>query len=715
MLLRDEKLVRERPPILLAGAITFVLVGLTLWLRVGAPRMLPIGYGIPIVLIALLRNRLLLWVSAGSFIVATLVNLLNYNKPGLPPQAINHAVASLLLIVDVLVVATVAHLWVSIQQHIRAQYSQLEAANAELNVREEEIARSNEELQSQTEELERQSEELRVTNEELASRERVLQTLLDLSRSLTTELSRGEMMTRICETLGQLIEGPHSGAAILQKHDDALVVECHHGFGPAGIVNDRISLDKSFAALVLARGRTAYIEDVSLRPDLEFPQPREGPPMASVLATPLRVRGAPVGTLEVFSRSKTVWTAQQVALAESLAAQTSVSLEAAELFEQVTRARHRFETVIRTMPVAVMIADVQCQEMSLNPVGAALFGAPVDSNVAPRLREWTLLRDGRPIPPEQIPIVRACRENIDLVGEELELITPDSRRATLLANARAIRNQEGELLGAVGAFVDITPQKELQRELDLRRREAEEASVRKTRFLAAVSHDIRTPANAISLLAELIRRTAANPSLVSEVPELAAELQGSAISLVNLLSDVLDVARFDSGKIELQESEFLLSGLIEEEHRQLLPLARQKQLNFTWSAPKQAIRVRADRIKLGRVLGNLVGNAIKFTEKGEVRVEVELPGEQGVQIRVIDTGIGIPPEYQRHIFDEFFQMRNPERDRSKGTGLGLTICHRLVEAMGGSMAVESEVGKGSTFIVRLPPAALIHVNGVGAT
>ncbi len=158
----------------------------------------------------------------------------------------------------------------------------------------------------------------------------------------------------------------------------------------------------------------------------------------------------------------------------------------------------------------------------------------------------------------------------------MEWIGPGGRRMALLANARPIRDRQGKAMGAVAAFVDITPQKELQRELDLRRREAEEASVRKTRFLAAVSHDIRTPANAISLLAELVRRTAANPAMVAEIPELASELQSSAMSLVNLLSDVLDVARFDSGKVELQETEFSLANLLEEEHRQMLPLAREK-------------------------------------------------------------------------------------------------------------------------------------------
>ena len=222
----------------------------------------------------------------------------------------------------------------------------------------------------------------------------------------------------------------------------------------------------------------------------------------------------------------------------------------------------------------------------------------------------------------------------------------------------------------MAAFVDITPQKELQRELDARRREAEEASVRKTRFLAAVSHDIRTPANAISLLAELIRRTATNPAMAGEVPDLARELHGSAVSLVNLLSDVLDVARFDSDRIELQESEFPLAGLLAEESRRMLPLARDKGLELHFAAADESLWLRTDRIKLSRILGNLVGNAIKFTERGGVRVDVARADDGGVRFRVTDTGIGIAPEHLRHIFDEFFQLRNPERDRNKGTRPG---------------------------------------------
>src|SRR5207244_556782 len=129
-----------------------------------------------------------------------------------------------------------------------------------------------------------------------------------------------------------------------------------------------------------------------------------------------------------------------------------------------------------------------------------------------------------------------------------EAVFPTGKHLMLLSSAAPIYDGRGRIVGAVWAFADITTLKQLQRELEVRRREAEEASVRKTRFLAAVSHDIRTPVNAINLLAEVIRRMAGNPELAGQIPEMAQKLQANALSLVDLISDVLDVTRFDSGK-----------------------------------------------------------------------------------------------------------------------------------------------------------------------
>ena len=229
--------------------------------------------------------------------------------------------------------------------------------------------------------------------------------------------------------------------------------------------------------------------------------------------------------------------------------------------------------------------------------------------------------------------------------------------------------------------------------------------MRKTRFLAAASHDIRTPANAISLLAELLKRTTDNPSMTGEIPQLAEELRNSATSLVNLVSNILDVTRFDTDKIELHETEFSLSQLLDEEVRQVLPLAQAKHLLVDCDNPGRTIWLRADRIKLGRVLGNLLGNAIKFTDTGVVRCRCEHLDGGPISITVSDTGIGISPENQTRIFDEFWQLSDPSR--SKGSGLGLAITKRLVEAMGGTIEVKSTLGKGSTFTITLPASISI--------
>lgn len=695
-----------------ALAVAVVLITAMAFLRLSIFRnyALPIGYGVPIVIIALFRSRTVLWLTTVAFIVMTLLKFLVIlpEVPSRSPHASNDWAAAMVLI-DLLIVGSLADVWIVSQRRLRVRNTELGDANTELAAREEEIARQNEELQSQTEELERQSEELRVTNEELIRREKTLEVLLSLSRSLTTELTRGDMMDRICQTIGMLVNGPTAASAILEQDGDTLHIRCHHGFGPEGIRKNTISANQSFAALVLSRGRTGYLEDVTLRPDLTIAQPADGLPMVAVVAVPLRVQGWPIGTLEVYSRQKTHWTDDQIALVESLAAQTSVSLEAAQLFETVKNERQRFETVLRTVPLALAVSNADGTDVRVNPAGAVLFNVAAETNVAGEVGRgaWRFFREGRELVHSEYLVVRAVQTGQETQNQELEMVAAGGRRLFLLANTRHVRDNEGKISGAVTAYADVTPLKELQRELDLRRREAEEASVRKTRFLAAVSHDIRTPANAISLLAELVRRTASNPGMAGEVAELARELHGSSVSLVNLLSDVLDIARFDSGKVELQESDFSLASLLEEEHGHLLPLAREKALSFNFQPPSQAIWLRADRIKLARVLGNLIGNAIKFTSSGEVRLEAEHVAEGGVRIRVTDTGVGIAEEHLRHIFDEFFQLRNPERDRNKGTGLGLTICKRLVDAMGGTLSVRSVVDQGSTFSVTLPASVVI--------
>src|SRR5579884_3677717 len=532
---------------------------------------LPIVYIVPLLLCGWTPHRVYLWGLAGLMVVLTVVfHFWGIHPTHLSPTTsslINRGLAAaiILMIAGLIQIGIVSEEALERQRELlEKQYAELETVNQELGQREEEIVRQNEELQSQTEELERQSEELRITNEELANREKTLENLLDLSRSLTAALDRDEVLKRICEALGILANG--NASAILESQGEELALLCHHGFEPR---SRTIPYEHSFAALVLFRGQTGYLEDLSLRPDLQVPQPHNGQQFRSVLSAPMRVNNRLVGTIDLYSHQPKSWSEAQIAIIESLAAQASISMQGAELVDAIRNERKRFEAAFRTVPFGMAVAeDATGQRVRLNPAAAAMFNVALDENVAlstpagARLKRY-LRRGDRPLADEDHPLYRALH-GVEVHNEELEVVLPGGKRYWLLVGAVPIYDGTGQIAGAVCGFTDVLPLKTLQRELEIRRREAEEASVRKTRFLAAVSHDIRTPANAISLLAELIRRTSANPAMLGEIPDLAQELHASAMALVNLLSDVLDVARFDSGKIELQESEFALAELLDE-------------------------------------------------------------------------------------------------------------------------------------------------------
>jgi signal transduction histidine kinase len=235
--------------------------------------------------------------------------------------------------------------------------------------------------------------------------------------------------------------------------------------------------------------------------------------------------------------------------------------------------------------------------------------------------------------------------------------------------------------------------------LDRRGREAEGASRRKTRLLASVSHDLRTPITTINLIANLIHRAAETPELAAQLAVLSEDLQRSAVSLSDLVANAFDMSQLDSGRSLLHESEFALDVLVAGECRALEPAAAAKSLYLKHSV--EPLRIRADPVKLARVVRNLVNNAIKFTDTGGVAVEAGLAHDGSVRISVADSGIGIAPENLERVFDEFARVEPDEAERA-GWGLGLAICRRLIGLMDGSVSARIRPEGGSVFTVALP-------------
>ena len=247
---------------------------------------------------------------------------------------------------------------------------------------------------------------------------------------------------------------------------------------------------------------------------------------------------------------------------------------------------------------------------------------------------------------------------------------------------------------------DVTDRVIAEHALAEARDQAEAASRAKSRFLTMVSHEIRTPLNGILGMADLLGDTPLTP----EQGTYLAAMKTSGHTLVSFVEDMLDLAKIEAGRLDLTPHPFGLSGFVEDAVELLGPRAQAKGLEIcAYVDERLPTRVIGDAARLRQVLFNLVGNAIKFTETGGVSIIIE-PDDtsERVAIAVRDTGIGIAPEDQARIFQEFEQADVGPTRRFDGIGLGLTISKRIVEHMSGAIAIESTLGKGSTFRITVP-------------
>jgi PAS domain S-box-containing protein len=305
--------------------------------------------------------------------------------------------------------------------------------------------------------------------------------------------------------------------------------------------------------------------------------------------------------------------------------------------------------------------------------------------------------DGTPYPAKDCQIFNSLRRGEGVHSDEEVFWRADGTNFPVEYWAYPIR-KEGEAVGAVVTFLDITGRKRAQAALLEAKEAAEAASRAKSEFLANMSHEIRTPMNGIIGMTELTLDT----SLTAEQRNYLSLVRSSADSLLHVINDILDFSKIEAGKLELENTEFEIRDLLRDTLKTLAQRTDQKHLEIcarvSPSVPKFLI---GDPTRLRQLIVNLVGNAIKFTEEGNVILAAELEERTGDEVRlhlsVSDTGMGIPPEKQHIIFESFAQADGSTTRRFGGTGLGLTISRQLVELMGGRIWVESEVGKGSTF------------------
>jgi PAS domain S-box-containing protein len=405
---------------------------------------------------------------------------------------------------------------------------------------------------------------------------------------------------------------------------------------------------------------------------------------------------------------------------ELLAQQEELLAQQSELTaqrQQLQETEQFFRSVLELAPDGLMVVDatgvirlanVQCEKL-FGYTRDELVGQAIEILVPRDVVGHVALRESF----HRAPTVRAMGAN-----RELRALRKDGSEFPVEIGLSPLPARGAEGMQVAVSIRDVTERREQERALKQAKAKAEEATETKSMFLANMSHEIRTPMNAILNMTGLALETDLEP----KPQQYVSVAHSSAKNLLGILNDILDFSKIEADKLELESAPFSLRDVLEEVTDTFRSVVIQKHVELiTLTLPTVPDRLRGDALRLRQVLTNLISNAFKFTEKGEVLVRTEAIADEGwpnetlLRIGVSDTGIGISPEQQERLFQSFTQADSSTTRKYGGTGLGLVISRRLARLMGGDLTVESTPGKGTTFTftARLPveaqPAVQVRV------
>ncbi|MDB5470712.1 MAG: domain S-box protein, partial [Caulobacter sp.] len=355
------------------------------------------------------------------------------------------------------------------------------------------------------------------------------------------------------------------------------------------------------------------------------------------------------------------------------------------------------------MQLALELSDLHVWEMDYEQRMLTKVGAEDTFYERPRTYEdlWRDIYEG--VDPRDRAGVEAAWARHIATGERYAPIyrvnRTDGRDVWVQGAAKLFSRKDGRPSRLVGALQNMTDRKAAEAELISAKNDAEAANTAKSTFLATMSHEIRTPLNGVLGMAQAM----AGDDLSKRQRDRLSVIHQSGEALLAILNDVLDLSKIEAGKLELETLEFELAEVARGAYSAFTALANKKGLSFALDIEQARGRYLGDPTRLRQILYNLISNALKFTEQGEIRVTA-LRTDGVLEIAVADTGVGIPADSLSKLFSKFDQLDSSTTRRFGGTGLGLSICRELAQLMGGEIHVESEVDRGSRFVVRLPLA-----------
>jgi PAS domain S-box-containing protein len=517
--------------------------------------------------------------------------------------------------------------------------------------------------------------------------------LLDTMADLSSERELSKLLQAVIERAVTLLGVTGGELAIYDEQARELVVVASHHIGKDS-TGVRLGLGEG------AMGTVAVTHEPLIIPEYDEWSGRSRSysdvrsTVRAVMAAPLLIGKRLVGAIaSVHSDPERQFGPDDLRLLNLFAPQAAIAIENARLYTEAQRQKEYFETVVTNSPVAIVTLETNGRITSFNPAFERLFGYSQEEGIGHDLDE--LINTAETQAEAKAYTTQATHRTARGIGKRRR--KDGSLLDVELAGVPVA--VEGKNVGIMALYHDVT-------DLLSAKREAESANQAKSRFLANMSHELRTPLNAIIGYSEMLKEDAEENGDTGYIADLL-KIRSSGKHLLALINDVLDLSKIEAGKMELYIETFDVRSTIDDVVTTVEPLIAQNGNKLEVSCTAALGAMRADMIKVRQTLLNLLSNASKFTDHGTVRLDVtrEHSMERGADeyvFRVADTGIGMTPEQQGKLFEAFSQAEASTTRRFGGTGLGLAISRRFCEMMGGTITVESEHGRGSTFTVRLP-------------
>ena len=523
--------------------------------------------------------------------------------------------------------------------------------------------------------------------------------LIKASQAISGEIVLERLLDKLMELVMESA-GAERGGLILKK-EERLVVEVHAEEGvmeyPHLPVDDARLCSAAIVHYVARTGEDLVLDDASREPLFSHDEYVQRRLPKSVLCIPILHHGQLNGLLYLENnQSSAAFTAGRVLLLKSIAAQAAISLENARFYTTLEESERRFRLLFENAVEGIFRSSAEGRGLSANPAMARILGYDSAEELLASINDIRTQLYSDPTSRDRM-LARLTEEGV-VADFETRMRRKDGSEAWVSISARAEYDGAGAVRVIEGSMLDISARKEKER-AERERKEAEIANEAKSTFLSSMSHEIRTPMNAIIGLTELTLATELTP----RQQEFLRKVKASSHALLAIINDILDVSKIEAGKMELERIAFDLEEVLGSTADMVDMAATEKGVELLFDvAPGTPTALLGDPLRLGQVLLNLCNNAVKFTDAGEVvigvdRVESEDEESTTLRFEVRDTGIGMNEEQCARIFQPFSQADGSTTRRYGGTGLGLTICMRLVELMGGGISVESEPGKGSTF------------------